>query len=123
MQEENSKMGGWEMKRLYSSVKDKIKPDNSLTEKEIKEILSDKSVIISEDTKRENRIPPGQHETKSWPVLHAGGIQKIDTSKWKFKIFGLVEEEKELNYTEFISLSMIKVFSDIHCVTTWSKAE
>lgn len=109
------------LKRLYSSVNDKINPHNGLSEKEIKEILSNKSVIISEDTKRENRIPPGQHETKSWPVLHAGGIQKIDTSKWKFKIFGLIEEEKELNYTKFMSLRRSKVFSDIHCVTSWSK--
>ena len=109
------------MKRLYNNVKNKINPDNSLTDKEIKEVLSDKSMIISEDTKRKNRIPPGQHEVKSWPVLHAGSVQKIDTSKWKFKICGLVEEEKELNHNEFNSLPISKVFSDIHCVTTWSK--
>lgn len=109
------------LKRIYNSVKGKIKQDNSLSEEQIKEILSDNSIIVSEDTKRENRIPPGQHETQSWPVLHAGRTQKIDTSKWKFKIFGLVDEEKELNYEEFISLGMTKVFSDIHCVTTWSK--
>ncbi len=109
------------MKRIYSSVKNKISPDNSLSNEKIKEILSDKNVIVSDDTNRENRIPPGQHETKSWPVLHAGSVQKIDTSKWKFKIFGLVEEEKELNYSEFSSLPVSKVFSDIHCVTTWSK--
>ncbi|MGB9936809.1 MAG: sulfite oxidase-like oxidoreductase [Methanobacterium sp.] len=109
------------MKRLYNTVKEKINPDNSLSSEEIKEILSDESIIISEDTKRENRIPPGQHETTSWPTLHAGSVQKIDTSKWKFKIFGLVDEEKELNYNEFISLGISKVFSDIHCVTSWSK--
>jgi len=70
---------------------------------------------------KEKWIPPGQHETKSWPVLHAESIQKIDTSKWKFGIFGFVEEEKELNYNEFSSLPVSKVFSDISCVTTWSK--
>lgn len=56
-----------------------------------------------------------------WPVLHAGSVQNIDYSKWKFKIFGLVEEEKELNYKGFMSLPKSRVFSDIHCVTTWSK--
>ncbi|MGZ7068136.1 MAG: sulfite oxidase-like oxidoreductase [Methanobacterium sp.] len=109
------------MKRIYDGLKSKINPNNSLSKEEIKEILEDKSVIISEDTKRKERIPPGQHETTSWPVLHAGSVQKIDTSKWKFKIFGLVDEEKELNFTEFSSLPVSKVFSDIHCVTTWSK--
>ncbi|MGZ7070335.1 MAG: sulfite oxidase-like oxidoreductase [Methanobacterium sp.] len=109
------------MKRIYDGFKSKITPSNSLSKEEIKEILEDKSVIISEDTKRKERIPPGQHETTSWPVLHAGSVQKIDTSKWKFKIFGLVDEEKELNFTEFSSLPVSKVLSDIHCVTTWSK--
>ncbi len=98
-----------------------MKGEEPLTEEKIREIISDKNIIISGDTKRENRIPPGQHEIKSWPVLHAGSVQNVDTSKWKFKIFGLVEEEKELNYDEFMSLPKTKVFSDIHCVTTWSK--
>ncbi|MEN6292060.1 MAG: sulfite oxidase-like oxidoreductase [Methanobacterium sp.] len=109
------------MRGLFNAAKNKMKCEKSLTEKKINEILSDKNIIISEDTKRENRIPPGQHEIKSWPVLHAGSVQNIDTSKWKFRIFGLVEEEKELNYDEFMSLPQSKVFSDIHCVTTWSK--
>ncbi len=109
------------MKEFYERVKDVFKPDNDLNDEEIKEVLSDKSIIVSEDTKREIRIPPGQHEIKSWPVLHAGSVQKIDTSKWKFKIFGLVEEEKELNFREFTSLPLSNVFSDIHCVTSWSK--
>jgi DMSO/TMAO reductase YedYZ molybdopterin-dependent catalytic subunit len=108
------------LRGLFNSLK-KGKRDNNLSETEIKEILADSSVIVSEDTLRENRIPPGQHEISNWPVLHAGRVQKIDTSQWKFKIFGLVDEEKELNYSEFISLPMCSVFSDIHCVTSWSK--
>jgi DMSO/TMAO reductase YedYZ molybdopterin-dependent catalytic subunit len=109
------------LKEFYDRVKDVLMPDNNLNEEEMKEILSDNSVIISEDTKREQRIPPGQHGIKAWPVLHAGSVQKIDTSKWKFKIFGLVEEEKELSFREFTSQPICKVFSDIHCVTSWSK--
>ena len=109
------------MKGLFNGIKKKIKGEEPLTKEKINEILSDKNIVISEDTRRENRIPPGQHEVKSWPVLHAGSVQNIDTSSWKFKIFGLVKEEKELNYDEFMSLPKTKVFSDIHCVTTWSK--
>ena len=109
------------MKNPLSNIKKKIQGEDPLTEEKINEILADKSIIISEDTIRENRIPPGQHEIKAWPVLHAGGVQNIDTSKWTFRIFGFVEEEKELNYDKFMSLPKAKVFSDIHCVTTWSK--
>ena len=109
------------MKGLFSGIKKNMKGEEPLTEENINKILADKNIIISEDTRRENRIPPGQHEIKTWPVLHAGGVQNIDTSKWKFKIFGLVDEEKELNYNDFMSLPKTRVFSDIHCVTTWSK--
>jgi DMSO/TMAO reductase YedYZ molybdopterin-dependent catalytic subunit len=80
-------------------------------------------VIQSPDTERANRIPPGQTETKSWPVLHYGGVPKIDPAKWSLKLFGMVEQEQSLNLQEFMALPKIKVFSDIHCVTTWSRLD
>lgn len=81
----------------------------------------DEKIIESSDTKKKNRIPKGQHETDKFPVLHAGSVPEIDVLKWKFKIYGLVEKERELTYDEFTSLPQVKVFSDIHCVTGWSK--
>jgi DMSO/TMAO reductase YedYZ molybdopterin-dependent catalytic subunit len=77
--------------------------------------------IISPDTLRENRVPPGQRLTDKWPVLHYGSVRKIDVKKWTFKITGLVEKEVTLTYEDFISLPQVEVFSDIHCVTTWSR--
>jgi DMSO/TMAO reductase YedYZ molybdopterin-dependent catalytic subunit len=79
--------------------------------------------IISPDTKRTLRIPPGQHLTDKWPVLHYGHVPKIETSQWDFKMFGLVEQERTINYLEFMALPRVKVFSDIHCVTTWSRLD
>ncbi|MFH1452671.1 MAG: sulfite oxidase-like oxidoreductase [Armatimonadota bacterium] len=78
-------------------------------------------LISSPDTERENRIPPGQHLTGDWPVLHAGDIPEVDISLWRFKITGLVDKEKELTFEEFDKLPKVRVFSDIHCVTTWSR--
>jgi DMSO/TMAO reductase YedYZ molybdopterin-dependent catalytic subunit len=83
--------------------------------------MEDEGTIISSDTKRENRVPPGQRLTERFPVLHAGSVPRYDLSKWTFKITGLVEEKKTLSYQEFMSLPMVKVFSDIHCVTGWSR--
>ncbi len=85
--------------------------------------MKETGVIISPDTQRNNRIPPGQHLTEKWPVLHYGSIPRIKNSEWKLRLFGLVEQEKYLNYEEFMALPMVKVFSDIHCVTTWSKLD
>jgi DMSO/TMAO reductase YedYZ molybdopterin-dependent catalytic subunit len=85
--------------------------------------VNDKKLIISPDTKRKERIPPGQKATDNWPVLHYGSIPDIDISKWTFTISGLVKQLKELSYQEFLLLEQVKVFSDIHCVTTWSKKD
>jgi DMSO/TMAO reductase YedYZ molybdopterin-dependent catalytic subunit len=79
--------------------------------------------IRSPDTLRQSRIPPGQRLTDKWPVLHAGNIPSIDITKWKFRIFGLVSKEVEIVYSQFIALSRVKVYSDIHCVTGWSKLD
>ncbi|MFC1875091.1 sulfite oxidase-like oxidoreductase [Chloroflexota bacterium] len=80
-------------------------------------------IIYSPDTQRDNRIPPGQHEVESWPVLQYGGVPQTGTSDWTFTISGLVENEVMLNHSQFMELPMVKVFSDIHCVTTWSRLD
>jgi len=85
--------------------------------------MEEQNVIVSPDTKRSERVPPGQHLTDKWPVLHHGSVSKIDTSLWNLKIFGLVGAEKSINLADFLALPQVKVFSDIHCVTTWSKLD
>lgn len=85
--------------------------------------MNDKKVIKSPDTVRKDRIPPGQRKVEEFPVLHFDGEPTIDISKWQFRIYGLVDKELKLNYKEFISLPQVKVFSDIHCVTGWSKLD
>lgn len=79
------------------------------------------SNIISPDTKRQNRVPPGQNVTEGWPTLHYGGVPRIDKSQWRFRIFGLVNKERSLDFVDFMALPRVKVFSDVHCVTTWSR--
>jgi DMSO/TMAO reductase YedYZ molybdopterin-dependent catalytic subunit len=61
--------------------------------------------------------------TEGWPVLHYGGVPKIDPALWSLRLFGLVEQEKSLNFQEFMALPRTKVFSDVHCVTTWSRLD
>jgi len=85
--------------------------------------MNNKGVIISPDTQKNLRLPPGQHLTHKWPVLHYGIVPPIDTKIWNLRISGLVTPVKSLNYEQFSSLPMVKVFSDIHCVTTWSKLD
>jgi len=95
--------------------------NNEEEDKYIKSVLENEKVIISPDTKGDVRVPPGQREINRWPVLQAGRVPKIDLNQWKFKVWGLVKEEKEYTLDEFRLLPTSKVFSDIHCVTSWSK--
>jgi DMSO/TMAO reductase YedYZ molybdopterin-dependent catalytic subunit len=78
-------------------------------------------VIVSPDTRRRNRVPPGQSRTRKWPVLDASGPPPVDLDRWRFRLGGLVAEPAEWNWDEFRKLPRVKVFADFHCVTRWSR--
>src|SRR5262245_22800451 len=67
------------------------------------------------------RLPPGQALTTKWPVLTYGDTPRVDLYAWRFRCFGLVEEEIEWTWREFTALPQVAVRSDIHCVTRWSR--
>jgi DMSO/TMAO reductase YedYZ molybdopterin-dependent catalytic subunit len=68
------------------------------------------------------RLPPGQHLTEKWPVLHAGSVPDYgDLSTWTFRVFGEVERPLELTWQQFGELPRSANVQDIHCVTRWSK--
>jgi DMSO/TMAO reductase YedYZ molybdopterin-dependent catalytic subunit len=80
-------------------------------------------IIISPDTRRENRIPPGQVRTRKWPVLHYGHVPTISLDRWRLDIRGLVTTPLSFSWAEFHTLPRVKVYSDFHCVTTWSRLD
>jgi len=67
------------------------------------------------------RLPPGQYLTAKWPVLHAGGLPRVDRATWTFRVFGEVDHEVELSWDEFGALPRSSNVQDIHCVTRWSR--
>jgi DMSO/TMAO reductase YedYZ molybdopterin-dependent catalytic subunit len=83
--------------------------------------MENKNIIKSPDTERKDRVPPSQRVTEKWPVLHSGKVPNIDILNVHSDISGLVKEERKLSYQNFTSLPQVKVFSDVHCVTGWSK--
>src|SRR5258706_6038450 len=68
-----------------------------------------------------SRLPPGQVETKGWPVLHYGSVPNVDLAKWTLRAFGLVDAPAEWTMREMMALPRVDVRCDIHCVTRWSK--
>ena len=67
------------------------------------------------------RLPPGQHLTEKWPVLHAGSVPDTDLATWTLRVFGEVERELELSWESFGELPRSATTQDIHCVTRWSR--
>jgi DMSO/TMAO reductase YedYZ molybdopterin-dependent catalytic subunit len=67
-----------------------------------------------------DRLPPGQYLTEKWPVLHYGGVPKIDLATWDFTIDGLVQQPVRLSYEQMKTLPRREVKADVHCVTRWS---
>jgi DMSO/TMAO reductase YedYZ molybdopterin-dependent catalytic subunit len=76
-------------------------------------------VIVSPDTLRAQRVPPGQSRSKKWPILDAYGAPRI--TDWSLKVWGLVNQPVKWNWEEFRALPRVKVFADFHCVTRWSR--
>ena len=69
------------------------------------------------------RIPPGQYETKEFPVLSAGPTPRTSLAKWNFSIYGEISEDLKWTWDEFRKLPRETVTVDIHCVTKWSKLD
>lgn len=69
---------------------------------------------------KNDRLPPGQYETRDFPVLSFGPTQRIDKKDWKLKIWGLADTT-EWSWDEINALPQTDIHTDIHCVTKWSK--
>jgi DMSO/TMAO reductase YedYZ molybdopterin-dependent catalytic subunit len=108
------------MSFLGSLFKDPLRQKN---EPRRPEELTEGEVIISPDTRREARVPPGQTRTRKWPVLDAHGAPDVDLATWTFEADGLVEQPRAWSLDEFMQLPAVKVYADFHCVTRWSRLD
>jgi DMSO/TMAO reductase YedYZ molybdopterin-dependent catalytic subunit len=87
----------------------------------------------------DERLPPGQRKTESFPVLSKGDTPNVDDD-WSFTVTGAidesrepssanqnatrsgdVEEGREFSAEEFRNLAPETQIQDFHCVTGWSK--
>ena len=68
-----------------------------------------------------DRIPPGQYETRDFPVLSAGPTPRLDLDAWRFEIVTEAAERHGWSWSELTALPHADVTVDLHCVTRWSK--
>ena len=68
------------------------------------------------------RVPPGQHLAKGFPVLTYGETPDITQAEWQLKVFGLATP-KTFTWDDIMALPQNHFTADFHCVTTWSKLD
>ena len=68
-----------------------------------------------------SRLPPGQYETRDFPVLSAGPTPRAVLSQWDFTISDPDGQSISWSWDELMALPHETPTVDIHCVTKWSK--
>ena len=68
-----------------------------------------------------NRLPPGQYETRDFPVLSAGPTPRVSLASWDFSIIDAGGKVARWSWEELQALPHETPRVDIHCVTKWSK--
>jgi len=100
---------------------DQIPDDSKLTTSKRRWAAEGKFLTGRISRPETERLPPGQHLVKNWPVLDLGQQPIISIDSWRLEVGGLVETPLDLNWAAFQALEQSATVSDIHCVTTWSR--
>ena len=70
-----------------------------------------------------DRVPPGQYETRDFPVLSAGPTPRTPLASWDFTIRDSAGHAVRWSWEELHALPHDTPTVDIHCVTKWSKLD
>jgi DMSO/TMAO reductase YedYZ molybdopterin-dependent catalytic subunit len=73
------------------------------------------------DESSKDRLPPGQYETRDFPVLSAGPTPRTPLSQWMLTLRSTDGRLVTWTWDAFQSLPRTQLKTDIHCVTKWSK--
>lgn len=84
---------------------------------------TDGAAVVDARPRDRDRVPPRQAPTMKWPVLHYGGVPRVDLAAWRFAVTGLVEQPLSLSYDEMLAMPRQETVCDIHCVTRWSRLD
>ncbi len=66
------------------------------------------------------RLPPGQHEVATLPVLDLGTHPTVSTELWSLTVAGCGARPLKWDWSDLLAQPAAEVTADIHCVTTWT---
>ncbi|MDA9488413.1 sulfite oxidase-like oxidoreductase [Bradyrhizobium sp. CCBAU 11361] len=96
-------------------------PDSKLTRTKEKWAREGRFLTGKITRPEDQRLPPGQHLTKDWPVLDLGVVPPVSRERWRLDVYGAIEHPVFWTFAEFTAQKQAQFTSDIHCVTTWSR--
>lgn len=102
-------------------AEDNEPPDSKLTRTKEKWAREGRFLTGKITRPEDQRLPPGQHLTKDWPVLDLGVVPPISREHWRLDVYGAIENPVFWTFAEFAAQKQAQFISDIHCVTTWSR--
>ena len=73
------------------------------------------------DNEASRRLPPGQYETRDFPVLSAGPTPHTALATWDFVLRAVGGKTTRWTWDELNALPRTQLTTDIHCVTKWSR--
>ena len=79
-------------------------------------------VIVSSDTRRPDRLPPGHTRVHALPVEHVGEVPPFDPTTWDLAVFPvpLVDRVRRFTGAEFGNLPRVRVLADCHGAAGWT---
>ncbi len=100
---------------------DHLPEDSKLTRTKRKWAAEGKFLTGRDARPDADRLPPGQHLVRDWPVLDLGLTPNVTERSFRLDVTGAVEHPVSWNWAEFRAQPQSSFVSDIHCVTTWSR--
>ncbi len=100
---------------------DDTPPDSKLTRSKERWAQDHKFITGRTARPEAERLPPGQHLVRDWPVLDLGQTPRVAPERWTLDVDGAVEAPLHWNWSAFAGQPQAKYVTDIHCVTTWSR--
>src|ERR1700751_5946626 len=98
-----------------------LPPESKLTRSKARWAREGKFLTGKIARPQDQRLPPGQHLTKDWPVLDLGFLPNLSRERWRLDLYGAVENPLFWDFAAFMAQEQTQFVSDIHCVTTWSR--
>ncbi len=80
-------------------------------------------VAVAPTTSAVGRVPPGQHLTAGFPVLHVGRAPDWTRDDVRLVVTGLVGQRLVLGHADLEEIGAVERTRDFHCVTTWSRLD